>query len=382
LPIGFDDNATFTRRSNTKYMQTGVLSALQLASQFPATVLENFYIKTRNSIEEGTSKAPYAFVLPVQRDMTKVAEMVNILRIQRIEIGQATAPIKVGEKTYPAGSYVIKRNQPYGRLAKNLLEKQFFPDARLTTYDDSGWSMGMAMNVEVVEVADASILSAPVTVVDKVKLAGKTTGTGTAGMAVAHFGSNNMISFRYKLKDVPMNVAEKAFTVDGVEFPAGSFVVNGAQHIGAVTAAVDRFGLTAAALTTVPNVVMHEADLPRIAIFSSWSGTQNLGWYRLTFDNFGIPYELIYKERAKQGNLRTNYDVILIAEQNLGKQQALAAPAARAAPYKKDDKYKFLGMYGETDEMSGGIGQESIDAFAKFLEGGGTLIAIRTRPSR
>jgi len=382
LPIGFDDNATFTRRSNTKYMQTGVLSALQLASQFPATVLENFYIKTRNSIEEGTSKAPYAFVLPVQRDMTKVAEMVNILRIQRIEIGQATAPIKVGEKTYPAGSYVIKRNQPYGRLAKNLLKKQFFPDARLTTYDDSGWSMGMAMNVEVVEVADASILSAPVTVVDKVKLAGKTTGTGTAGMAVAHFGSNNMISFRYKLKDVPMNVAEKAFTVDGVEFPAGSFVVNGAQHIGAVTAAVDRFGLTAAALTTVPNVVMHEADLPRIAIFSSWSGTQNLGWYRLTFDNFGIPYELIYKERAKQGNLRTNYDVILIAEQNLGKQQALAAPAARAAPYKKDDKYKFLGMYGETDEMSGGIGQESIDAFAKFLEGGGTLIAIRTRPSR
>jgi len=363
-------------------MQTGVLSALQLASQFPATVLENFYIKTRNSIEEGTSKAPYAFVLPVQRDMTKVAEMVNILRIQRIEIGQATAPIKVGEKTYPAGSYVIKRNQPYGRLAKNLLKKQFFPDARLTTYDDSGWSMGMAMNVEVVEVADASILSAPVTVVDKVKLAGKTTGTGTAGMAVAHFGSNNMISFRYKLKDVPMNVAEKAFTVDGVEFPAGSFVVNGAQHIGAVTAAVDRFGLTAAALTTVPNVVMHEADLPRIAIFSSWSGTQNLGWYRLTFDNFGIPYELIYKERAKQGNLRTNYDVILIAEQNLGKQQALAAPAARAAPYKKDDKYKFLGMYGETDEMSGGIGQESIDAFAKFLEGGGTLIAIRTRPSR
>lgn len=376
LPIGFDDNATFTRRSNTNYMQTGVLSALQLASQFPATVLENFYIKTRNSIEEGKSKAPYAFVLPVQRDMTKVAEMVNILRIQRIEIGQATQPIKVGDKTYAAGSYVIKRNQPYGRLAKNLLEKQFFPDARLTTYDDSGWSMGLAMNVDVVEVADSSILNAPVTLVDKVKLAGKTTGTGTAGMAIAHYGSNNMISFRYKLKDVPMKVAEKAFTSDGVEFPAGSFIVSGAQNIAAVKAAVDQYGLTAAALSAVPTVATHDADLPRIAIFSSWSGTQNLGWYRLTFDNFGIPYELIYKERAKQGNLRANYDVILIAEQNLGKQQALAAPASRPAPYKKNDKYKFLGMYGETGDMSGGIGQESVDAFAKFLEGGGTLIAV------
>ncbi len=36
----------------------------------------------------------------------------------------ATAEFKIGDATYPAGSYVIKRDQPYGRLAKNLLEKQ------------------------------------------------------------------------------------------------------------------------------------------------------------------------------------------------------------------------------------------------------------------
>ena len=232
------------------------------------------------------------------------------------------------------------------------------------------------LNVEVVEVADSSILAAAVTPVEKVVLHGRTTGAGTARIAIAHFGSNNMISLRYKLKDVPMKVAEKAFVVDGVEFPAGSFIVNGTQNIAAVRAAVDQFGLTAATLTTVPAVATHEADLPRVAIFSSWSGTQNLGWYRLTFDNFGIPYDLIYKEHAQNGNLRAKYDVILIAEQNLGKTSALAAPAARPAPYKLNDKYKFLGMYGETDDMSGGIGQESVYAFAKFLEGGGTLIAV------
>ena len=31
--------------------------------------------------------------------------------------------------------------------------------------------------------------------------AGKVTGKGTAGIAVAHFGSNNMIAFRYKLRN-------------------------------------------------------------------------------------------------------------------------------------------------------------------------------------
>jgi hypothetical protein len=144
----------------------------------------------------------------------------------------------------------------------------------------------------------------------------------------------------------------------------------------AVRAAVQELGLTAANLTVKPSVPTHDADVPRIAIFSTWGNTQNLGWYRLTFDQFGVPYDLIYKEQVKQGNLRAKYDVILMAEQNMSKQTVLAAPAAKPQPYKKSDKYKFLGMYGETDDMSGGIGQDGVDAFAAFLDAGGTIIAV------
>ena len=144
-------------------------------------------------------------------------------------------------------------------------------------------------------------------------------------MAVAHYGSNNMISFRYRLKTVPMKIAEKSFTAEGVEFPAGSFVIPGPSDADA-RAAVEEFGLTAAALSAVPSVPMHDADAPRIAIYSQWSSTQDLGWYRLTFDNFGIPYDLIFKEQVKQGNLRGKYDVILMAAQNINRQAG--APAA------------------------------------------------------
>jgi len=370
------DLATFTRRSNTNYMQTGVLSALQLTAMFPATILENYYIKTRNSIEDGKTKAPYGFVIPVQRDMTKVAEFVNIMRVQRIEVGVANEPVKVGDKTYPAGSYVIKRDQPYGRLAKNLIEKQQYPDSRLQTYDDSGWSMGYAFNIDVVESADSSILKVKTTPVTSGTIKGKLAGTGTAGIAIAHLGSNNMISFRYKLKDVAMRVVEKSFTADGVEFPAGSFVVTDNAAAARVKAAVEELGLTASALNAAPTVAMHDADVPRVAIYSQWTGTQNLGWYRLTFDRFGIPFELFYKEQLVKGGLRAKYDVILMAEQPLGKSVVMAAPAAKPVPYVKNDKYKFLGMYGETSDMSGGFGQAGVDAFADFLEKGGTIIAI------
>ncbi len=373
-----DDILTFTRRANTNYMETGVLSSLQLTAMFPATVLENFYIKSRNSIEEGRHKAPFGFVIPVQRDMTKVAEFINIMRIQRIEVGTATAPFKVGTTTYPAGSFVIKRDQPYGRLAKNLIEKQQYPDARITTYDDSGWSMGMAMMVDVAEIADSAILKVATTPVTTVTLKGtvKSAGATSAGIAVAHLGSNNMISLRYRLKDVPMQVAEKSFTIDSVTFPAGSFIISGTKKSAAVRAAVEELGLTASTFAIAPKVATHNADLPRVAIFSAWSSTQNIGWYRLTFDKFGVPYDLIFKEQVKLGNLRAKYDVILMAEQNLGKTATLAPPAAKPQPYQKSDKYKFLGMYGETPDLSGGLGQDGVDAIGDFLDGGGTLIAV------
>ena len=374
LPVPPNAANTFTRRNNTNYMQTGVLSALQLTSMFPGTIVENFYVKTRNAIEDGKTKAPHGFVIPVQREMTKAAELVRILRVQGIEIGQASSEFKIGDATYPAGSWVIKRDQPYGRLAKNLLEKQLYPDTRLTTYDDSGWTMGLQMLVDVKEIADPAILKVATTPVKQVSFKGRVAGAGTAGLAVAHNGSNNMIAFRYRLKTVPMTIAEKSFAAESVEFPAGSFVITGVPA-AAAKASVEELGLTAAALTALPQVAMHDSPAPRVAIYSQWTGTQDLGWYRLTFDNFGIPYDLIYKEQVKKGDLRAKYDIILMAVQNINRQTALQAPAACPQPYQKSDKYTFLGMYGDTPDMSGGMGQDGVDAFAKFLEAGGTLIA-------
>jgi hypothetical protein len=375
IPIPPGAQNTWSRRNNTNYMQTGVLCALQLTASFPNLIIDNFYRKTMNSIEAGRTDAPFGFVIPVQRDMTRVAELVNILRLQRIELGRATTAIKTADGTFPAGSYVIKRDQPYGRLAKNLLEKQSYPDPNLRTYDDSGWTLGLAMGVDVKEIKDKSILNVATTPVTTAALAGQIKGEGSAGIAVAHLGSNNMIAFRYRLKSTPMMIAEKSFRVADIDFPSGSFVVAG-PDLAEVRKAVEELGLTAAAVTSLPSTPTHDADVPRIAIFSSWSGTQETGWVRFTFDKFGIPYDLIFKERARTGNLRADYDVVVLPMQNLNRQSVYQEPAKKPVPYVRTEKYKFLGMYGESPDVTGGIGGESVDAFAKFLDGGGTLIAM------
>ncbi len=375
IPIPPNAIANFSRRDNTNFMETGVLSGLQLTSMFPQLVLENFYFKTRNSLEAGGKQAPYGYVIPVQRDMTKVATLVNILRAQGIEVGQLSAAVKSGTETFPVGSYLVKLNQPYGRLAKNLLEKQDYPDPALTTYDDSGWSMGFAFNVDLREIKDSTILAANAPLIKTAEVKVPIVGSGTAGLAVAHYGSNNMITFRYHLKSVKMKIAEAAFTAEGVNFPAGSFIVTGtAADLQAARAQVDQLGLTAAALSALPSVSSHDAIVPRIAIYSQWSGTQELGWYRHAFDQFGIPFDLIFKERVAKGNLKADYDVILMAAQNINRAAVLAPPAAKPVPYMQSDKYKSLGVYGSSPDITGGFGAAGVDAINKFLDGGGTLI--------
>src|ERR1035441_1592362 len=99
------------------------------------------------------------------------------MQIQSIQFCKATAEIKIGSDTYPAGSFIVKRDQPYGRLAKTLLEKQIFPNPALSTYDDSGWTQGLAMLVDVKEIGDLSILNVPAPLIDKLDVKGAVTGT-------------------------------------------------------------------------------------------------------------------------------------------------------------------------------------------------------------
>jgi len=55
--------------------------------------------------------------------MTRVITLVSILRAQGIEVGRLGSDYRTGTDTLPAGSYLVKLDQPYGRLARNLLDK-------------------------------------------------------------------------------------------------------------------------------------------------------------------------------------------------------------------------------------------------------------------
>jgi hypothetical protein len=193
---------------------------------------------------------------------------------------------------------------------------------------------------------------------------------------VAHYGSNNMITLRYRLKDLKVQAAEKEFKQGDLTFPIGSFIVSG--DTARVRPAVEALGLTAVGLSAAPQVPMHDLDLPRVAVYSTWGSTQDVGWVRYAFDKFELPFDLIYKDRVRQGNLKNAYDVIVIPHQAGTGKRLVFDIESRGTPiaYKKSDQFKNLGMYGESDDITGGMGLEGVAEFDKFVKAGGVLVTL------
>src|SRR5204862_3104635 len=138
---------------------------------------------------------------------------------------------------------------------------------------------GLMTQTDVKEIADKGILDVAVTPVKEreIHLAGTFTGAGPT-VAVAHVGSNNMITLRYRLKDLKVQAIEKEFKDGETTFPPGSFLISG--DAARVRSEVEKLGLKAVAIATTPQVPVHDVDLPRLAVYSTWGNTQEIGWVR------------------------------------------------------------------------------------------------------
>ena len=114
-------------------------------------------------------------------------------------------------------------------------------------------------------------------------------------------------------------------------------------------------------------------------MYTTWSNTEKVGWVRLAFDRWEIPFDLIHKDHVQAGaNLRVEVrrDRDAAPDQN-GKSIVYEQPKlSKPLPYKKNDKFKSMGMYAETDDVRGGMGLAGAAEFQKFVEEGGVLMTF------
>ena len=152
----------WSARDNVNYNETGALAALDYAAANSNMLLRNFYTKSVHSWRKGLEELPFAFLIPAdQGDPTRVAQLVARLQSQHIEVSRSAAELNVTEGRFPAGTYVVRLDQPYRNYAVDLLTRQTYPKNGTEPYDDVSWELPAFYHLDVIPTADASIRDAP-----------------------------------------------------------------------------------------------------------------------------------------------------------------------------------------------------------------------------
>jgi hypothetical protein len=364
-------------RNNTNIQESALLIAMNKVAQDRELYLENYWLKNKRAIDKGRNGPDFAWVVPAaQRRKADAADLINELRRQGIEVHTSGVAFKIGNVEVAAGDYVIRGDQPYHTLLEMYFGVQNYPVANPRPYDDTGWTMQYMRNVKLHRIADKSIFERPMTLLTSdAKASGGVAGEGNI-LVVEHTSDNNLMAFRFRSRDVQMQVAEDDFDLNGRTLRAGALIIPNADRAKLEPQLKD-LGLSAWAVTAAPKVKTHFMTIPRIGYIHSWSRTQDEGWVRAALDYYGVPYTYFADQKLKDGNLRSKYDVIVFP--HVGGTPAsivngIEMTGTAPVPYKKTEQTPNLGGIDETDDIRGGMGMEGLQELARFVQQGGTLI--------
>ncbi len=324
----------WSQRDNNNYEQAGLLTALYYFAQHGQHFLDNFWQKSKRSIEKPRLAGPAAYVLAAdEKDAGAQMHLLRALHRQHVEISRASAPFTVEvaddteeadsdkpksrqsasteppkvattKRTFPAGSWVVRMDQPYSRIADTLLDRQYWSpgDPQKHPYDDTGWSFGDLFGVDVARVVDTSVLK------------------------------------------VPMTKAHGDF--DEPAFSLASLGVKG--------------------------------KVPRVALMHTWLSTQTEGWWRMALDKLHVPYSYIStQDVSRESNLRAKYDVILFGPVGYAGTKLIIDGLPRYGnpmPWQQTELTPNLGRIDSTPDVRPGLGESGVASLKRFVADGGLLI--------
>ncbi|MFY9574912.1 MAG: hypothetical protein WAV20_26210, partial [Blastocatellia bacterium] len=381
----------WTLRDIVDYELIATMALLETAADHREQLLRQIYAVNLATVEAGAKGDPAAIIIPVDRqhDPREAIHLVERLQMGGVEVLRAEAEFESEGKKYPSGTFVIPMNQVFARYAKDLLEKQTYPEVRRSAnsppeppYDVTAWSLGMQMGVETVFARKPlSAGTKLVKLADAPKVAGIVEGTGDA-FGFDYRGADSAIAINGLLKE-GARVTMAPSSTGGRQWTSVLFY-------GVPQSSVDRIaretGIKMFAHGKVdPAVGFNKSNWPlklpmpstaqtltaaRIGLYQSWTSNMDEGWTRWVLEQYGFRYTTLHNAEIKErgpstgasagssSKLRERFDVIILPDQQ---------------PRDIINGFDFKSI---REEYRGGIGEDGVEALRQFVREGGTLIAM------
>jgi hypothetical protein len=296
----------WTLRNIIDYQEAAFESCLYQAAIHRDELLRAFYKVGQNAVGPHTLAA--FEVLGNQRDPGATHRLVEKLRLGQVEVTPQTD-----------GGYLIRTSQPYSSYAKALLERQHYPDIReypggppRRPYDVTAHTLPLLFGVEVREIPRIYHIANP-----------------------SEPATGSHLSFKASDTD-SWTAINKIWSSGGRVWrnpDSGDFADHAAQN-------------------------EIEIKRPRIALYRSWKPSNDEGWTRWLFDEFGFAYQRVTNQDFERPDLNDRFDVMVFPDQS---------PADLETGYKNGEM---------PDEFTGGITDAGLKEIRQFVESGGTAIFL------
>ncbi len=366
----------WTLRDIVDYEMTATFALLDAAADRRETLLRQIYDINRATIEAGKRgeigqdrEKTFAILIPCkdgtsavvptmnQHDPNEALELVDKLLIAGVEVYRSEHDFEQDGKVYGAGTFVIPFSQVFARYAKDLLERQTYPEVRRSPgapaeapYDVSAWSLGLQFGVR----ADFARTALPRDLpLDKVAATPKFVLPAVNSGGLWHFPYNGALSARIVNR---LLKGGAVVTLTKPDAAGTAFAITSAK--GDVwNRAVEGFDVRPLVRTPTAPLAMTLRE-PRVGIYQSYDPTMDEGWTRFVLDQYGFEYTRLHNQDLRAGGLRKKLDAIILPDQ-------------RTKAMLNGLDYKSI-----LPEYRGGMGEAGWDALRQFVAEGGTLIAL------
>ncbi|WP_345635082.1 M14 family zinc carboxypeptidase [Rugosimonospora acidiphila] len=362
------NSTTWTFEQAVKYTDDAIYGAVDEVAKDPQTYLYNNLYTVASDAMTWTG-GPYAYVVPAnQRDPYAVYQLLSTLDFSKVEINQATAAFSANGKTYPAGSWVIKVQQPLGRYASEILNVDQYPDVRACStcplifpYSEMTDNLPMELGVTVDSVKTA--FDAPLKLLHGIAPAKVTMppAPATHGAYLVDPNSYGIASFLSALQSANLQTFRTAaqFTSAGHTFAPGTIVIPPSGQARSVLQ-------KAAAATGIP--VYASNQTPQVQGFALKPGTkvglirglnqQPGGWLEYMMDEYHVNWQAVtHDDYADLGQ----FDTIILGD---GVSQNTIQNGLNTANYPPDWAW------------AAGAGATGWSELHDWVTGGGNLIAL------
>jgi len=331
-------------------------------------------------LKDPVNRDARGYIIPAdQTDFPTAVKFINSLLWSGIQVQKATADFTVAGKKYPAGSYIVKTDQAFRPHVMDMFEPQNHPNdfqyeggPPIRPYDSAGWTLAFQMGVKfdrMMEGFTGPFQKVPYGTIQSPPKQNIAAAKG--GYLISPAINNGFIAVNDLLK-AGVKVYRLPKGVSGMpdDGPGTFYVPASANAQNILVKEASGLGLKISGIAQAPAGAV-EISPVRIGIFNTYGGSIPAGWVQWLTEQYHYSAQTLYTQEIDAGDLNKKYDVLIFvtgAVPSVGRAETPLYPDRQPKPDSIPAEYRsWLGKITVN---------KSVPQLKKFMEAGGTVIAI------